>query len=241
MGEGRSRQGGDGSVESFLEVPRTARYLTRGPADADEVWIVLHGYGQLATRFLRRFSAIDDDTRLIVAPEGLSRFYVGSEPGRHGPGSLVGASWMTREARASEVRDYVRYLDLLAAHITVNSGVGEAGTPSHVVVLGFSQGVATAARWTTAGQIRPDRLILWGDYLPPDLDVSGARRRWSALELVLVRGAQDRAVANPEMEANERRMLDEIGTPVRSVAYEGGHDIDADTLAALAREGASEP
>jgi hypothetical protein len=46
-----------------------------------------------------------------VAPEGLSRFYF--EGGFHGPGSKVGATWMTREDRLAKIEDYVGYLDAL--------------------------------------------------------------------------------------------------------------------------------
>lgn len=56
--------------EHRIAVARTARYFTLGRAER-EVWFVLHGYGQLADRFLRHFDPIDDGTRLIVAPEGL--------------------------------------------------------------------------------------------------------------------------------------------------------------------------
>ena len=59
--------------EHRIEVTRTARYWTLGAEDAPtEVWFVLHGYRQLAERFLRRFVPLDDGSRLVVAPEGLS-------------------------------------------------------------------------------------------------------------------------------------------------------------------------
>ncbi len=48
--------------EQRIDVPKTARYLTLGPTDATDLWIVLHGYGQLAGRFLRRFAPIDVET-----------------------------------------------------------------------------------------------------------------------------------------------------------------------------------
>src|SRR5688500_9204944 len=87
--------------EHHITVRRTARYYTLGPVDGDvaEVWIVCHGFAQLAGRFMRHFTAIDDGTRLIVAPEALNRFYVEAVPGVHGPDSKVGATWMTREDR----------------------------------------------------------------------------------------------------------------------------------------------
>jgi predicted esterase len=219
-----------------IEIPKTARYVTLGPSNAPEIWLVLHGYGQLASRFLRRFAPIDDGTRRIVAPEALNRFYVANEPGRHGPESVVGATWMTREAREDEITDYVRYLDLLADRVLEEAATGGVERP-RLHLLGFSQGVATAARWLTHGRVRPRRAILWGDFLPPDLHVSVAGRSWTGVEVVLVRGDQDRALQNDRLRAAETKRLDELGHPIRRVRYAGGHDIDPETLNALAAEG----
>src|SRR3546814_5982443 len=98
--------------EHSITVPRTARYYTMGePQDQPrELWYVCHGYAQLGSRFIRRFAPLDDGTRLIVAPEALSRFYL-EVKGRTHAESPVGASWMTREDRLSEIDDYVAYLD----------------------------------------------------------------------------------------------------------------------------------
>lgn len=219
------RPGERGDVH-HIEVPRTARYATLGPRDAEDVWIVLHGYGQLAGRFLRRFEPIDDGSRHIVAPEALSRFYVGDERGRHGPGSKVGATWMTREDRRTEIGDYVRYLDILAEHVL-------AGAPK-VTVLGFSQGVATAARWVTLGSVRPDRLVLWGDFLPPDLDLGAAERRWRGMDVVLARGEDDGTLSSEKLAGEEAERMAAAGLSPRTVRYDGGHDIDRETLMRLA-------
>lgn len=213
--------------EHHLAVRKTARYWTLGPPDASDVWIVLHGYQQLARRFLRRFEPIDDGGRFIVAPEALSRFYVSKESGRHGATSVVGATWMTREDRLVEVDDYVAYLDDLAQHV----GADRAAT---LTVLGFSQGVATASRWVTYGRVRPDRVLLWGDVSPPDLDLDRARDAFSKVELTLVRGRQDGALA-PRLVTEERSRLDQAGLRYDLVEYEGGHDIDAETLTGIVR------
>lgn len=215
-----------GGLEHRIEVPRTARYVTLGPDTAADVWIVLHGYGQLARRFLRRFEPIDDGSRYIVAPEALSRYYAEREPGRHGPGSIVGATWMTREAREDEITDYVRYLDLLGERVL--------GKQRRLTVLGFSQGVATACRWTVRGSVRPDRLVLWGDFLPPDLDFEAARERWSDVETVLVRGGEDHALRSKTLAAEEAERVEAAGLDLGTLRYDGGHDIDPETLARLA-------
>ncbi|MBC7923946.1 MAG: phospholipase, partial [Ferruginibacter sp.] len=120
-----------------LTVRRTARYATLGQLNADtrQVWFVLHGYGQLAEYFIRRFDVLDDGHTYVVAPEALSRFYLqgmGEGSGR------VGATWMTREDRLNEIDDYLHYLRTL--HQTL---VGEGGR-WRTGLLGFSQGTATA-------------------------------------------------------------------------------------------------
>src|SRR6267154_2573155 len=162
--------------EHHVSTPRSARYFTVGsPAHAAEVWFACHGYGQLASRFLERFRPIEAERRCIVAPEGLSRFYLTESPAER----RVGSSWMTREDRLHEIDDYIRYLDAL--YRTVASG------QSTVTVLGFSQGTATACRWAAVGASRVDRLILWGGEVPPDLDLTRLR----VPRLTLVYGTRD--------------------------------------------------
>ena len=111
-----------------LHVRRTARYYTIGPIHGfpRELWIVAHGYAQLARRFVKWFSPLDDGTRLIVAPEGLSRFYLDPVAERRAQAEpRVGATWMTREDREAEIADYVSYLEHLASEVRRHlSGAG---------------------------------------------------------------------------------------------------------------------
>lgn len=211
-----------------IEVPRTARYHVLEPAGegAGDTWFVLHGYRQLARRFLRRFEALAADDRRIVAPEGLSRFYLDRTRGRHGPEHRVGASWMTREDREPEIRDYVRYLDLLADRVL---GPDPVRAPR---VLGFSQGVHTAARWAVLGEREIAQLVLWGAYLPPDLEREAASRRLDALDLVLVEGEDD-PHADPERRRRQDERLEAWGVVPRRFEHPGGHELDADLLASL--------
>jgi len=223
------------SHEHHIPVTRTARYWTSGNArDPDEVWFVLHGYKQLARRFLRRFEPIDDGRRLIVAPEALSRFYAGHESGRHGATSVVGATWMTREDREHEIQDYVGYLDRLASEVHETL----AGAPPRIVVLGFSQGVATATRWIVNGSTRASQLVLWGDFTPPDLDTTRAAAVLADVDVVMVRGQEDQAL-NDRLAAEEAARLSDAYIEYRTLKYDGGHDIDPEALAALVGGGGS--
>jgi predicted esterase len=217
--------------EHHFPVARTARYVTLGEPRQGlrELWFVCHGYGQLAARFLRRFASLDDGHRLIVAPEALSRFYVEPATGGSHAHAMVGASWMTREDRLSEIDDYIRYLDALYAQVMQEVGGAELA----ITVLGFSQGVATACRWIAHGVSRADRLILWGGLLPPDLDLATASPVLRSIEVIVVVGESDDSLSSTAL-AEQRERLTEIGVEHRSVSYAGGHRIDDEVLARLA-------
>ncbi len=200
--------------EHHITVPRTARYHTLGdPRTAQAIWIVLHGYGQLARYFLRNFEGLASDV-LIAAPEGLSRYYTDAEHVR------VGATWMTREDRGSEITDQHVYLDTLAEHLLTL-----VGRSAPIRVLGFSQGVATAARWASLGRTRMDRLLLWGGSMPPDISASTLRTRWSALSVQLIHGEQDTLVPEAQLTQAEARFR-EAGVAFHSHRHPGGHALD---------------
>jgi predicted esterase len=217
--------------EQHLSIARTARYYTLGTGEASvqEVWFACHGYGQLARYFLRRFASLDDGTRLIVAPEALSRFYL-ENPGPSHANARVGATWMTREDRLSEIQDYVNYLDRLSERVL--APLDRAHT--RVVLLGFSQGVATACRWAAFGKVAADALVLWAQGLPPDLDLGQAGERLRQLRLWLVAGEQDPALPAATLAA-QHRQLEENGIPHEMVTFPGGHVVEGAVLADIAR------
>ena len=214
--------------EHHLTVQRQARYYTLGTAGAAtrEVWFALHGYGQLARYFIRHLRPLDDGSRLVVAPEALSRFYLDGAGQRE---RRVGATWMTREDRLAEIADYVAYLDRLYAEIL--SDLDRARTSVHV--LAFSQGTATACRWLTDGAATADRLILWGGAVPHDFAFERHRARLNELRLTLVAGTED-PYATPEKVREEEARLREEAVAFESITFDGGHRLDADVLRRLA-------
>ncbi len=212
--------------EHEVRTTRRARFYALGPASAREVWLVCHGYRQLAGRFIRRFEALDDGRRRIVAPEALSRFYIEDEEGPHGPHSRVGASWMTREDRLREIADYVEYLDRVAQRAL------DAAPDARLVALGFSQGAATASRWALAGRSRPHRLVLWAGAVAHDVDLAAAAPRLRALRPIAVVGDADPHVSDATI-ARERLRLAGAGVDFGLIRYAGGHRVTDDALRAL--------
>jgi predicted esterase len=210
-------------VAHHLRVSRTARYYTQGEVEgAQEVWFVLHGYSMLAASFLQWFAPVVEPGRLLVAPEGLSRSYFEERGVRR-----VGASWMTREDREAEIEDYLNYLDRLAERVRLSV----PGEP-RIEVHGFSQGAAAASRWVAFGRIRPDRLVLWGERVPPDLPLDRHGERLARAGLTIVAGTRDRHVSDGDLEAERIRLAAQgIGPIIHR--FDGGHRVDAGVLRSL--------
>lgn len=198
-------------TEHHITVPRTARYAMLGQPGPQirRLWYVLHGYGQLAERFIREFERLDDGATLVVAPEALSRSYL-----RGGSGT-IGASWMTREDRLNEISDYLRYLTLLHAQLLQQL----PGQPA-ITLLGFSQGGATAGRWLASGAIPAQHLILCGALLPPEI----TPEQLGQTAITVVIGKEDPFVDRQDL-GQQRNQLQSAGKPLRLVEFDGGHRV----------------
>jgi predicted esterase len=222
----------DGAREVAIVTRRSARFYVLGGRDEGpavpppaELWLVLHGYGQLAGRFVRHFAGIASPDRLVVAPEALNRFYVESPGGvRTHAEARVGATWMTREDRDHEIDDQQAYLDAVLA------AASPGGPPRRLVVFGFSQGVATAVRWIVRSRPTVDRVIAWAGSFPAELDAAGAALL--AGRLTMVAGRADELLTSERVDAERARLLS-LGVDAPLVWYEGGHAIDRGTLARL--------
>lgn len=205
-----------------VETLRTARYHTLGdPARCCEVWYLLHGYGQAASDLLRQCEPLLREGRLLVAPEGLSRFYL------RGTQGAIGASWMTREDRELEIADTLRFLDLVASRLP------RAGADCHACVLGFSQGASAAWRWTALGHTHLDRLVAWGGDIPPDIDLAGHKLRLDRMRIHIVRGESDRVYDDEALSRDCKRLADH-GIPHDCRPFAGDHRVDGAVLRRLA-------
>lgn len=210
-------------MEHFITVRRTARYYTLGNADAPQLWIVCHGYAQLARSFIRYFEVIDDGSRLIVAPEALNRYYHESAPGVHAPDARVGATWMTREDREHEIEDYIAYLDQLVRHVS-------DGRQRTITALGFSQGAATVSRWAARGSTRIDHVVLWGS--PPAHDLVDDELARLSGRLTIAIGTADPSIPPGEVERQDER-LRHASVEYELMRYHGVHRVESDALKEL--------
>jgi predicted esterase len=204
-----------------LTVERHARVALLGDEGrATEAWLVLHGYGMTAQGILHWFRAAARPDRLLVAPEGLSRFYQDRRGLR-----TVGASWMTREDREHEMADQLDYLDQVAARWLDG--------PERLEVHGFSQGVAVGFRWVAARRRKVDRLVGWGSPSPSDVAPADLLEPLAGGTTHLVIGEEDRFFATDLVQGDAERLIGG-GLPVELHRVPGGHTIDEATLARFA-------
>src|SRR5438876_1607028 len=222
------RIGGEQMQEHHIGVTRSARYFTLGDSSrgVGEVWFVCHGYGQLAARFLEKLRVLDDGRRYLVAPEGLSRFYLSESPTER----RVGATWMTREDRLAEIDDYVAYLDAVSADVFTS--LDRVRVTVHA--LGYSQGASTVSRWAALGKAKIDRLTLWDGEFPPDLDltVDAVVGRLRAARMTLVYGRSDEYITPKIVETTTTR-LRQHGISFNEIAFDGGHELNEGVLRSL--------
>ena len=222
-------------TEHHLTVQRTARYYTIGELteNTTHVWFCLHGFGQLASYFSKKFTGLDDGKTLIVVPEGLSRLYLNGEYKR------IGASWLTREDKQHEINDFITYLNAL--YDTILNGRNRDAKPRktlHITLLGFSQGAAAVCRWLNGGSagpahIRADRLILWAGFFSNGIADVIDPAKLAGVETHYVYGTQDEFFELiGDVAACKARLLADVPN-LKITAFEGGHRVEPEVLRQL--------
>jgi predicted esterase len=205
-------------------VPKTGRYFILGePSEKiEQVWFVCHGYAQLANYFIQNFKSLDDGKNLIIAPEGLHRFYWKEFSGR------VAASWMTREDRENDIADNANYLDLVYSEVLSQF----KGRKIKINVLGFSQGTATVCRWIANKKAHADNLVIWAGSFPADLNFEKDNLVFNSMNNFIVVGDADEFIDEEEVKKQEQFLKDK-GIEYELIRFKGKHEIDQSVLLQL--------
>ncbi|MEZ5009818.1 MAG: hypothetical protein R2753_16840 [Chitinophagales bacterium] len=207
--------------ELFFKVERTARVWTHGElTDATKrIWLVTHGYGQLAEYFIKNFEHLDPKTNFVIAPEALSKAYINGMSGR------VGASWMTKEMRLAEIEDYTTYLNTVFQKLTEGFKLSKF----NIIALGFSQGAATISRWTRLNEEIVEAMILWGGQPGIELFV---KENFKKLPIIFVIGDKDPYISR-ELKQQLKDQSNKCNWSFKVLEYEGEHNLDKNLLSIL--------
>jgi len=197
-----------------IQTTKTARYYTLGELtdSTEEIVFVFHGYAQLAKDFIQNFESIQSSSRFIVAPEGLNKFYVKGFRGN------VGASWMTKEDRENEINDYINFLNNIYAEYS-----SQIKDSIKLTLFGFSQGCATASSWFVDSNFNNAELILWGSFIPPDINYDKLRSKLKT-NLKIIIGDEDEFLSEDRIKSGEEILMKE-NINYELIKYPGKHNV----------------
>lgn len=203
-----------------INVSKTAQYYCLGSPGPHvrQLWIVCHGYAQLASEFVQDFALLNSETTLVIAPEGLNHFY------KKGFSGDVGASWMTRHCREDEIADNGAYLEALLNRYTT-----QLPPDVRIILLGFSQGTATICRWILRYHPRFHDLVLWAGMPPEDLDYKAHQDYLADKNLYLLYGSHD-PFLTPDRIEEVQEIEARNGINFEEQSFSGGHEIPSDAL-----------
>lgn len=191
-----------------------APYYTIGKLtnQTDYIWIIFHGYGQLAEYFSKKFEILDTDKHFILAPQGLSTHYLKQFTGR------VGANWMTKHEREFAIQNNMIYIDaVLEAAL---SGIDLKD--KKLLVVGFSQGAATASRWIAHTTLDIYHFLVWGGSIAHDIEAHFYNKIRNRLTIAI--GDKDEFITEERLQ-NALLMLQNANISPHVLRYEGEHKI----------------
>ncbi|MDA8930769.1 alpha/beta hydrolase [Bacteroidia bacterium] len=200
-------------MEHHIGYSQRAKYYREG--SGKKLLYVLHGYGQLAKFFIRKFHLAVSLDYTIIAPEGQHYFYLNGTSGR------VGASWMTKENREQDIQNYLAYLDAIHAELQQENDWEE------IVILGFSQGVATAFRWLAHNNIKPSTFLICSGLVPPDVDLNIKKVVFDPIQMTYFSGVNDPY----RTEASVQEFYDAVAQSqldMELVNFDGVHEVYVD-------------
>jgi predicted esterase len=209
-------------IERAIAVQTHGRYLIEPPSASGPAPMLVgfHGYAESPERQLERLRAIPGAEHwLCVSVQGLHRFY------QRRTIDIV-SSWMTRQDRELAIADNVAFVARVVGAVR-----SEWPTTADVIYAGFSQGVAMAYRAAAFAKPRVAGVMSVGGDVPPELDAAMLSRVPAAL---LCRGNKDLLYGKSTYE-NDLRRLQEAGSNVRPIEFEGGHEWATDVLNAASQ------
>ena len=170
---------------------------------------------------LYKFSGFDPEEHLVVAPEGLNRFYA------NGFGGEVVASWMTKRDRLEEIKDFSDYLTKL-----YQQHIDQLPSNCIKVMLGFSQGGTTLYRWLNSQKAVCDHLIAYSCWIPEDINLKRSVTNLNDANQIFTYGKQDQFLTERRIEQIQEVISGNF-LKVIMEPYEGLHRIDKDQLVYL--------
>lgn len=199
-------------------------YCYNNPQHAKFLYLLLHGYGQLAENFIEQFlQYFNSNEYYLVAPNALHHFYLKGGYGK------IGASWMTSYNRELDIQDNNQYLKKVIDTFILPYYTND----KKIIVFGFSQGAPTLIR-LMASQNYPQitEIVLWGAVFPPDVDIQQSIKNLKDKNWYYVIGSEDEYISEKE-KLQQIQFFQDNKFKFNLIEYQGKHNIQKEGMEKL--------
>lgn len=207
-------------MQKHIDISVSTPYFTLNELTdtTKNIWLVCHGQGQLAEYFIKKWEGLNPHENYVIAPQGLSKYYLNGFTGR------VGASWMTKEDRLTEIDNQQSLLKLIW-----EKEVGDPGD-RRIFFFGFSQGVATISRFVAYSKIPFHKLILWAGGFAHDVTREDFQHLAGTEQVSYFTSREDPFFEEPMIEKQRKLVVDAMGLEPEITFYDGGHKVVGELL-----------
>lgn len=198
-------------------------YLTQNQLSSKtkNVWLVFHGIGYLSRYFVKYFKGLDPEENYIIVPQAPSKYYLKNEY------KYVGASWLTKENTATEVKNVLNYIDAVLESEKIPENV-------NLMLFGFSQGVSVATRWLASKKTNCKLVVLYAGGIPNELTAEDFEfLDFDATAIKIICGDQDEFLT-PDRLKGEKNKIDMLFQGnAETITFKGGHEVKPEIIEEL--------
>tara|TARA_R110000796_G_scaffold88850_7_gene192169 strand:+ start:48908 stop:49552 length:645 start_codon:yes stop_codon:yes gene_type:complete len=182
------------------------------------VWLVFHGIGYLSRYFLKYFNELNSIENYIIAPQAPSKYYLNTKY------THVGASWLTKEDTATEIKNVSAYIDAVFDAENIPEGC-------NLIIFGFSQGVSIATRWLALRKLKCQQLVLYAGGIPNELkpnDFTFLNEQKSTVKIII--GTADEYLNDERMKIETEKIKKLFRNKAEIITFDGGHEIKKEII-----------
>lgn len=195
-------------------------YLTQNELTpkTKNVWLVFHGIGYLSRYFVKYFNGLHPEENYILVPQAPSKYYLKNEY------KYVGASWLTKENTATEVKNVLNYIDAVLEAENLPDDV-------NLILFGFSQGVSVAARWLASKKPNCKMVALYAGGIPNELTAADFEfLEQNATEIKIIYGDQDEYLTPDRLKGENIKIENLFQGRADIITFKGGHEVKPEII-----------
>ena len=195
-------------------------YLTQNEltGKTKNVWLVFHGIGYLSRYFVKYFNGLNAEENYIIVPQAPSKYYLKNEY------KYVGASWLTKENTATEVKNVLNYIDAVLKAEKIPEDM-------NLILFGFSQGVSVATRWWASKKTNCKLVALYAGGIPNELTANDFEFvDHDSTEIKLIYGNDDKYLTPDRLKGEKIKIEKLFKGKAETIPFNGGHEVKPEII-----------